>query len=109
MSEWQQGDVLTNGIRMHYYRTGGNKPPVVLCHGGSDAGLCWTPVAKILEADYDVIMIDARNHGLSETPPAQRHRDAGRRPGGPDRGTGAGQAGRDGPFHGRRGHGTGRR
>ncbi len=69
MSAWQQGDVLTNGIRMHYYRTGGAKPPVVLCHGGSDNGLCWTPVAKVLEADYDVIMIDARNHGLSETPP----------------------------------------
>ena len=69
MSEWQQGDVLTNGIRMHYYRTGGHKPPVVLCHGGGDSGLCYTPVARVLEADYDVIMIDARNHGLSETPP----------------------------------------
>jgi N-formylmaleamate deformylase len=69
MSEWQQGDVITNGIRMHYYRTGGHKPPVVLCHGGGDSGLCYTPVARVLEADYDVIMIDARNHGLSETPP----------------------------------------
>jgi N-formylmaleamate deformylase len=69
MSDWQQGDVITNGIRMHYYRTGGDKPPVVLCHGGSDNGLCWTPVARVLAADYDVIMIDARNHGLSETPP----------------------------------------
>jgi N-formylmaleamate deformylase len=68
MSEWQQGDVLTNGIRMHYYRTGGDKPQVVLAHGFSDSGLCWTPVARELEADYDVIMIDARGHGLSEAP-----------------------------------------
>ena len=63
MSEWQQGDVLTNGIRMHYYRTGGDKPAMVLVHGFSDSGLCWTPVAKALAADYDVIMIDARGHG----------------------------------------------
>ena len=68
MSEWQQGDVLTNGIRMHYYRTGGDKPQLVLAHGFSDSGLCWTPVAKALEADYDIIMIDARGHGLSEAP-----------------------------------------
>ena len=69
MSTWTQGDVLTNGIRMHYYRTGdGALPPLVLCHGGSDNGLCWTPVAKALEDRYDIVMIDARNHGLSESP-----------------------------------------
>ena len=69
MAEWTQGDVLTNGIRMHYYRTGhGDKPPLVLCHGGSDSGLCWSPVARALEDEYDIIMIDARNHGLSESP-----------------------------------------
>ncbi len=68
---WTEGDVLTNGIRMHYYRTGGDKPPVVLAHGFSDNGLCWTPVACVLQADYDVIMIDARNHGKSEAPSTQ--------------------------------------
>ncbi|MGI5916253.1 MAG: alpha/beta fold hydrolase [Anaerolineae bacterium] len=68
MAEWYSGDVITNGIRMHYYRTGGDKPPLVLCHGFSDNGLCWTPVARVLEADYDIVMIDARGHGLSEAP-----------------------------------------
>ena len=68
MSSWMQGDVSTNGMRMHYYRTGGDKPPLVLCHGFSDNGLCWTRVADALEADYDVIMIDARGHGLSDAP-----------------------------------------
>jgi pimeloyl-ACP methyl ester carboxylesterase len=69
MGEWTQGDVLTNGIRMHYYRTGdGSLPPLVLCHGATDSGLCWTPVARALEGEYDIIMIDARNHGLSESP-----------------------------------------
>ena len=60
--------MIANGIRLHYYRTGdGTKPAVVLCHGFSDSGLCWTPVARQLEADYDVIMLDARGHGLSES------------------------------------------
>jgi len=40
----------------------------VLAHGFSDSGLCWTPVAEALEADYDLIMIDARGHGQSDAP-----------------------------------------
>jgi len=75
MSEqWFEGDVLTNGIRMHYYRTcgesGNGKPQVVLCHGATDYGLNWSELALDLEADYDVIMIDARCHGKSEAPRA---------------------------------------
>jgi len=66
MSSWQEGDVEANGIRLHYTRTGGAKPPLVLAHGVTDDGLCWTPVAAALEADYDVIMVDARGHGRSE-------------------------------------------
>ena len=66
MAEWESGDLIANGIRIHYYRTGRDKPPVVLCHGFSDNGLCWAPVARRLEAKYDVIMLDARGHGLSE-------------------------------------------
>ena len=68
MSDWFSGDLIANGIRIHYYRTGGNKPPLVLSHGATDDGLCWTRLAKVLEADYDVIMPDARGHGLSEAP-----------------------------------------
>ncbi|HZR40314.1 MAG TPA: alpha/beta hydrolase, partial [Ktedonobacteraceae bacterium] len=40
-------------------------PAVVLLHGFSDNGLCWTRIARVLETDYDVVMPDARNHGLS--------------------------------------------
>jgi pimeloyl-ACP methyl ester carboxylesterase len=66
--EWQSGDVVANGIKIHYTRTGGGKPPLVLNHGATDNGLCWTPVAKAFEADYDVVMPDARGHGLSDAP-----------------------------------------
>ncbi|MDF1513090.1 MAG: alpha/beta hydrolase [Anaerolineae bacterium] len=68
MTHWTDGYVDTNGINIHYTRTGGDKPTVVLCHGFSDHGLCWTPVARELEADYDVIMVDARCHGKSDAP-----------------------------------------
>jgi N-formylmaleamate deformylase len=65
---WQSGDTKVNGLRLHYTRTGGDKPQVVLAHGFSDDGLCWTPVTEVLEGDYDVIMVDARGHGRSEGP-----------------------------------------
>jgi pimeloyl-ACP methyl ester carboxylesterase len=68
MSTWQSGDIEVNGLRLHYTRTGGAKQPVVLAHGFSDDGLCWTPVAEVLEADYDVVMVDARGHGKSDAP-----------------------------------------
>lgn len=68
MSDWQSATIQSNGIRIHYTRTGGDKPPVVLAHGFSDAGRCWTPVAEILANKYDVIMTDARGHGRSEAP-----------------------------------------
>ena len=65
---WYSGDLLAEGVRIHYVRTGGNKPVVVLAHGYSDNGLCWTPVARALEHDYDLVMYDARGHGLTQTP-----------------------------------------
>jgi N-formylmaleamate deformylase len=70
MSSWFSGDIIANGIKIHYYRTGGDKPPLVLSHGNSDNGLCWTRVAQVLEKDYDVIMPDARGHGFSDAPEA---------------------------------------
>ena len=66
MTKWYSDRIATNGIQLYYTRTGGDKPPVVLAHGFSDAGLCWLPVAQDLEADFDVIMTDARGHGKSQ-------------------------------------------
>ena len=68
MSTFPDSTIQANGIALHYYRTGGNKPPIVLLHGFTDNALCWTRVAHVLEPDYDVIMVDARGHGLSEGP-----------------------------------------
>jgi N-formylmaleamate deformylase len=65
VSKWSDGYVAANNIRIHYYRTGGDKPQVVINHGAGDDGLCWTRVARELEKDYDVILPDARGHGKS--------------------------------------------
>lgn len=68
MPDWRSGYVEANEVRLHYYRTGGELPPVVLAHGVTDDGLCWTPVAEALEQEYDVVMVDARGHGRSDAP-----------------------------------------
>jgi N-formylmaleamate deformylase len=66
LSNWTQHDVIVNGVQLHYTRTGhGEKRPLVLVHGFSDNGLCWSSTARDLEADYDVILPDMRGHGRS--------------------------------------------
>ena len=68
MAGWTTGTCKANGIDVHYLRTGGDKPPVVLLHGLMTSGACWTPLARALERDYDVAMPDARGHGNSSAP-----------------------------------------
>ncbi len=68
MTNWTANTIKTNGIRLHYQRTGGEKPPVVLCHGFSDCHLAWTRTAQALEDSFDLIMVDARGHGYSDKP-----------------------------------------
>jgi pimeloyl-ACP methyl ester carboxylesterase len=68
MADWTTGTCQANGIDIRYHRTGGNKPPVVLLHGLMTSGACWTPLARTLEKDYDVVMPDARGHGGSSAP-----------------------------------------
>jgi N-formylmaleamate deformylase len=66
LSHWTQNDLVVNGARLHCIRTGhGDKRALVLVHGFSDNGLCWTPTARDLEAKYDVVMPDMRGHGRS--------------------------------------------
>src|SRR5579862_9539596 len=68
MAGWTTGTCEANGIDVHYLRTGGEKPPVILLHGLMTSGACWSPLARTLEENYDVIMPDARGHGYSGVP-----------------------------------------
>jgi N-formylmaleamate deformylase len=65
-SHWSEHSVLAHGLRHHYYRTGGEKPQLLLLHGFQESALCWLRVAKVLEQDYDLLLLDARGHGLTE-------------------------------------------
>ncbi len=68
MTTWTTGACAVNGIEIHYLRTGGSKPPLILLHGLMGNGACWTPVTRALEDECDVLMPDARGHGKSSAP-----------------------------------------
>jgi pimeloyl-ACP methyl ester carboxylesterase len=75
-------DIKANGIQLHVYRTGTQKPPLVFSHGITDNGLCFTPIAEQLSDIYEIILYDARGHGksapsLPKTTPIDRARDLG--------------------------------
>jgi N-formylmaleamate deformylase len=64
-AHWQAGEIeAADGARIHYTRTGGQKPPVLL-HGVQANGLTWLRTAQALEANYDLVMPDFRGHGMS--------------------------------------------
>lgn len=68
MSPWTAGTCEANGVRLHFTRTGGKKPPLVMLHGLTLDGSCWSPWARELEEGFDVVMPDARGHGRSGAP-----------------------------------------
>lgn len=57
-----------NGIRLHGYRTGNDRPPLVFAHGITDNGMCFAPIAMQLADAYEIILYDARGHGESDAP-----------------------------------------
>lgn len=65
---WSDGYVYANGIRIHYYHAvpAPGKPIVVMVHGVTDIGLSWTTLTWELQDTYDIYMVDARGHGLSD-------------------------------------------
>jgi len=48
INHWDTAVCDTNGISMHYTRTGGDKPPVILLHGLMTNGLCWSDFIMVL-------------------------------------------------------------
>ena len=65
---WSDGYIHANGIRIHYYHAQPKpeKPVIVMVHGITDNGLCWTTLTSEFQDDYDIYMLDARGHGLSD-------------------------------------------
>src|SRR3989337_974181 len=65
---WSAAYVYSNGARLHYYRAKPQpgKPVIVMVHGVTDNGLSWTTLTQELQDSYDIYMLDARGHGLSD-------------------------------------------
>jgi N-formylmaleamate deformylase len=78
MTAWPSGTLPITGGHLAYHRTGGDGPALVLSHGLTDNGLCWSRLAKVLASDFDVIMLDARGHGRGSRIIPGQPRDAGR-------------------------------
>ena len=65
---WSDGFAYANGIRIHYYHSvpQPQKPVLLMVHGVTDNGLCWTTLTLKLQDLFDIYMLDARGHGLSD-------------------------------------------
>ena len=62
---WAEGRIDVPGGHIAYHRTGTQGPAVVLSHGLTDNGLCWSRTAAVLCREFDVVMLDSRGHGES--------------------------------------------
>jgi pimeloyl-ACP methyl ester carboxylesterase len=65
---WTDKFAYVNGARLHYYHAvpATGKPVIVMVHGVTDNGLCWTTLTWKLQNSYDIYMLDTRGHGLSD-------------------------------------------
>jgi pimeloyl-ACP methyl ester carboxylesterase len=64
----KSGDVIVNGIRLHFLDWGGEGPPIVLLHATGFLGPIYRPIARALTAIGHVYSYDQRGHGDSERP-----------------------------------------
>jgi len=78
VSKWQKGSVVVLKGQLGWHRTGGDLPQLVLVHGLTDNGLCWSRLAAALAHRFDVVMIEARGHGGSSAMPAGEAPDPAR-------------------------------
>ena len=65
MKDWPQDHIDHAGIALRYFRSGGDRPPLVLVHGYTDNALYFTRLADHLAAEWDVVAYDGRGHGAT--------------------------------------------
>jgi epoxide hydrolase 4 len=69
VSGWNHGDVLANGVRLHFVRRG-EGPPVVLLHGFPEFWYSWRyQIVALAAAGYAVFAPDLRGYNTSEKVP----------------------------------------
>lgn len=70
MTVWQDDFLIVNNASIHYMRSGGQHPALVMLHGFTDSARNCEVFARAFVNDYDVILVDERGHGLSSPAPA---------------------------------------
>lgn len=60
-------NIHANGIRQHYLRFNGSGPTIIIVPGISTTAAQWAFVAERLCNGYDVLVLDVRGRGLSES------------------------------------------
>ena len=64
------GQLVTNGLRLHYLDWGTRgRPPVLFLHGGGLTARTWDLVCLALRGEYHCLALDLRGHGDSEWSP----------------------------------------
>jgi len=67
--KWDSEFISLNNINFHYIRTKNvNKPPFVMAHGFTDNCWCLEPIAEKFVDKFNIIIYDARGHGLTDAP-----------------------------------------
>ncbi|MBE3604340.1 alpha/beta hydrolase [bacterium] len=62
------GDVIVNGLRLHYLDWGGDGPPILFLHATGFLGRIYAPILRELRRAGHVYSYDQRGHGESELP-----------------------------------------
>lgn len=71
MKAFQEGFLTANAIQIHFYRyqpADSANHTLIFLHSVTDNGLCWQRLAQALPDGYEMVLMDARGHGLSDGP-----------------------------------------
>lgn len=69
LGDWNHHTARVNGVRLHYVRHGpAEAPPLLLLHGWPEFWYVWRKNIPVLAETFDVIAVDLRGFGDSETP-----------------------------------------
>jgi len=65
-ADWSEGRIDVGDAKIHYFRTGGDKPSLLLVHGFQALGAYWLRTAQALRESFDIVMVDLRGHGATD-------------------------------------------
>lgn len=68
MDTWKKELYVFEDLKIHVVRAQAKKPPLLFLHGLLQNADCFSLLAKNLQKHYEIIMPDARGHGLSSHP-----------------------------------------